>query len=404
MTPTPPTHTSPTPTSPTPTAPTPTSPTPISPTPTSPTPTSPRRVAGLFVGLATLDLVQRVDALPGSDEKATATWQELAAGGPALNAAVVFAALGADATLVTRVGPGPLGRLVADDLRRQNVRLIDLADADYTPAVSAIAVGSGTGARQIISTDAAASTPPAPDDPRLNNLAHETVDIVLIDGHHPDLAHAVLDALTEAGTIDQTDPLGRTDTHGGTDTHGETGSLSGTDSDGLDESTGSIGRPTKPPVVLDAGRWKPPMAQLLPRCSDIICSAAFRLETPAATAGDEASGAPDALLDALLARGARFAAISNGDKPIRWRHAHETGQIEVPPTEVVDTLAAGDALHGAYAWALATRLAESTSEPVTRRPHALSAAAAIATRSTTHRGTRSWLAGLRETHHPGDSP
>lgn len=393
MTPTPPTHTSPTPT-----APTPTSPTPISPTPTSPTPTSPRRVAGLFVGLATLDLVQRVDALPGSDEKATATWQELAAGGPALNAAVVFAALGADATLVTRVGPGALGRLVADDLRRQNVRLIDLADADYTPAVSAIAVDSGTGARQIISTDAAASTPPAPDDPRLSNLAHETVDIVLIDGHHPDLAHAVLDALTEAGTIDQAH------THGGTDTHGETGDPSGTDTDGLDESTASIGRPTEPPVVLDAGRWKPPMAQLLPRCSDIICSAAFRLETPAATAGDEASGAPDALLDALLARGARFAAISNGDKPIRWCHAHGTGQIEVPPTEVVDTLAAGDALHGAYAWALATRLTESPSEPVTRRPPALSAAAAIATRSTTHRGTRSWLAGLRETHHPGDSP
>lgn len=104
----------------------------------STTPPPPRRMAGLFVGLATLDLVQRVDALPGPDDKATATWQELAAGGPALNAAVVFAALGGDATLVTRVGTGPLGRLVADDLRRQNVRLIDLADAGYTPAVSAI--------------------------------------------------------------------------------------------------------------------------------------------------------------------------------------------------------------------------------------------------------------------------
>lgn len=402
-------------------------------TPAQP-PTSPRRRAGLFVGLATLDLVQRVDALPGPDDKATATWQELAAGGPALNAAVVFAALGGDATLVTRVGTGPLGRLVADDLRRQNVRLIDLADAGYTPAVSAIAVDAGTGARQIISTDAGASTPPAPDDPRLNNLAHETVDIVLIDGHHPDLAHAVLDAVTEAralgptdtlgvtGAPTETDPLTETDTHDETDTlteadaHGKTDTLTEADADGeasapadtdthrhgLDQPPGPFRRPTRPPVVLDAGRWKPPMARLLPRCTDIICSAAFRLETPATTADD-----PDALLDALLATGARFAAISNGAEPIRWRHAHGTGQLEVPPTQVVDTLAAGDALHGAYAWGLATRLADSPidpADPIDQRPQALSTAATIATRSTTHRGTRSWLADLRETHRPGDSP
>lgn len=432
-------------------------------TPAQP-PTSPRRRAGLFVGLATLDLVQRVDALPGPDDKATATWQELAAGGPALNAAVVFAALGGDATLVTRVGAGPLGRLVADDLRRQNVRLIDLADAGYTPAVSAIAVDAGTGARQIISTDAGASTPPAPDDPRLNNLAHETVDIVLIDGHHPDLAHAVLDAVTEAralgptdtlgvtGAPTETDPLTETDTHDETDTlteadahgetdtlteagthsetsatgetdtrieadtHGKTDTLTEADADGeasapadtdthrhgLDQPPGPFRRPTRPPVVLDAGRWKPPMARLLPRCTDIICSAAFRLETPATTADD-----PDALLDALLATGARFAAISNGAEPIRWRHAHGTGQLEVRPTQVVDTLAAGDALHGAYAWGLATRLADSPidpADPIDQRPQALSTAATIATRSTTHRGTRSWLADLRETHRPGDSP
>ena len=42
--------------------------------------------------------------------------------------------------------------------------------------------------------------------------------------------------------------------------------------------------------------------------------------------------------------------------------------------------------------------------PIDQRPQPLSTAATIATRSTTHRGTRSWLADLRETHRPGDSP
>lgn len=60
-----------------------------------------RRVRGLFAGLATLDIVSHVDRAPGPDEKVTATWQLVAAGGPALNAAVTFAALGGHALLLT---------------------------------------------------------------------------------------------------------------------------------------------------------------------------------------------------------------------------------------------------------------------------------------------------------------
>ena len=68
------------------------------------------------VGLATVDLVQRVDRLPGLDEKAEAVSAEVAAGGPATNAAVTAAALGATVTLVTAVGAHPLGELIRADL------------------------------------------------------------------------------------------------------------------------------------------------------------------------------------------------------------------------------------------------------------------------------------------------
>jgi sugar/nucleoside kinase (ribokinase family) len=59
------------------------------------------RRTGLFVGLSTLDIVYRVAAPPGPDEKVQAAGQDLAAGGPATNAAVTFAALGGAATLGT---------------------------------------------------------------------------------------------------------------------------------------------------------------------------------------------------------------------------------------------------------------------------------------------------------------
>ena len=64
---------------------------------------------------------------PGVDEKAQAESAEIGAGGPAVNAAVTAAALGADVTLLTAVGRHPLGELIRDDLHRHGVALIDAA-------------------------------------------------------------------------------------------------------------------------------------------------------------------------------------------------------------------------------------------------------------------------------------
>ncbi len=48
---------------------------------------------GLFVGLSTLDLVQRVSRRPGANEKVVAQRCDIAAGGPAAVAAVTFGAI-----------------------------------------------------------------------------------------------------------------------------------------------------------------------------------------------------------------------------------------------------------------------------------------------------------------------
>lgn len=309
----------------------------------------------MFVGLATLDLVQRVERIPGPDAKATADWQELSAGGPALNAAVTFAALGGRAVLVSRVGDGPMGRLIADDLRRHGVLLVDLAAPGFAPPVSAVAVEAATGYRQVVSTDARGPVAAEPIDARrvagglrdaLIDLggagadASPAVAVLELDGHHADLAHAVLDVLRPGGA-------------------------------------GA--------VVLDAGRPKPQFADLLPRCTDVVCSADFRLGEP--EAADEPRAA---LLAGLLARGVRVAASTDGPRPVLLRVAGPDPaviRLPVPAVAVVDTLGAGDALHGAYAWARAHGAGPA---------HALRVAATVASRSCEQRGTRAWLSDLAD--------
>ncbi|BFU44462.1 PfkB family carbohydrate kinase [Krasilnikovia sp. MM14-A1004] len=176
------------------------------------------------VGLATVDLIQRVDRIPGADEKVEAGSAELAAGGPATNAAVAAAALGADVTLVTAVGMHPLAAVIRADLSAYGVRLLDATpDADAAPPVSAVTVLAGTGQRSIVSRNAGGLAAPVP--PALGSVLSRA-DAVLVDGHHPGLATAAARA----------------------------------------------GRP----LIVDAGSWRPVFADVLPHADVVACSATFR--------------------------------------------------------------------------------------------------------------------------------
>ncbi|OJF14299.1 PfkB family carbohydrate kinase [Couchioplanes caeruleus] len=241
------------------------------------------------VGLATVDLVQRVDRVPGVDEKAEALSAEVAAGGPATNAAVTAAALGAEVTLVSAVGAHPLGDLIRADLAAHGVDLLDAAPrATAPPPVSAVTVLDRTGQRTIVSRNARGAEVGVPEDLERTLRA---ADAVLADGHHPALARAAA--------------------HSGR------------------------------PLVLDAGSWRPVFADLLPRAALTACSAAFR------PPGDRP------VAQALRELGASRGAITHGPDPVRWWSGDATGEIEVPPVEAVDTAGAGDAFHGALTVALA---------------------------------------------------
>ncbi|GAA2898539.1 kinase [Actinoplanes cyaneus] len=283
------------------------------------------RVRLVFAGLCTLDILQLVASYPADNEKVTALDQTVAAGGPATNAAVTAACLGASATLLTAVGRHPLAAGIHADLASSGVKLIDLAaDDDGPPSVSSIVVSAGTGNRAVVSTNGAARTLSTPD---LSLLAG--AQAVQVDGHYPEIAAAVLREARRLGI----------------------------------------------PTLLDAGSWKPVTPSLLPLLDVVVCSADFR---------------PPGVTDVpafLAAHGVRWIAISQGPAPIlRWTGGDLRPQ-PVPSTKVVDTLGAGDVLHGALTSAVARRW------PLTDDTFAesLDEAAAVASRSCASFGTRAWM-------------
>ncbi|MFC8427390.1 PfkB family carbohydrate kinase [Streptomyces sp. NPDC057253] len=286
--------------------------------------------AGLFVGLCTLDVIQLVDHVPGSNEKLTAREQVVAAGGPAANAAVAFGHLGGAARLLTGIGAHPLGLAVAADLARLGVGVSDLAAGSVEPpAVSSILVTASSGDRAVASTNATGYRLGPPAD--LEALV-AACDIVEFDGHHMELATETARAARAAGRR----------------------------------------------TVFDGGSWKAGTEGLLPSIDVAVCSEDFR------PPGTES---PEDALGFLREHGVVWCAISRGGRPVLWAGPDGGGTVDVPAVRVADTLGAGDVLHGALTRHLADQ-GELTPEGFVE---ALRAAAVVASRACASFGTRAWM-------------
>ena len=279
---------------------------------------------GVFVGAATLDLHYLVPETRTRDSKGPALGFGMYAGGPAANAAVTFAHLGGAARLWAEVGSHPLGRIIAAELAARGVDLVDLtADSDALPMVSSIFSFVESSDRMSVSShyldNGVAESLPGP--------LPEGAAILLVDGF---LRKPCLDAASRGAA------------------------------QGI-------------PVVLDAGSWKPVMEDLLPMLDVAVCSADFH--PPGTSTHDEA-------LDYLQQRGVARVAVTRGAAPILYRDGADIGLVPIAAGPVVDTLGAGDVLHGALCWFLAAGQPFGT---------ALTEAAAVATRSCRSFGTRAWM-------------
>jgi sugar/nucleoside kinase (ribokinase family) len=79
-------------------------------------------------------------------------------------------------------------------------------------------------------------------------------------------------------------------------------------------------------------------------------------------------------------------AVTHGGSPIQWWQGEAFGVVPVPAVVAVDTLGAGDAMHGAYAFL--------RTDPDLSVAERLAGAAAIAALRCSVVGPREWLAGL----------
>jgi sugar/nucleoside kinase (ribokinase family) len=279
---------------------------------------------GIFVGLSTLDLVYNVDEFPMPNAKVAARDQSIFAGGPATNAAIAFAHLGGQATLVAAVGCHPLAQVLRDELAQLSVRLVDLhPDFCGLPAVSSVTVDRA-GRRNVVSANAVRMVAPAAEaDPALL----EEASIVLVDGHQMQACQAWAAAARSRGV----------------------------------------------PVVLDGGSWKSGTDALLAHVHTAICSADF------CPPGCSGSGE---VFRFLAGRGVANIAITHGAEPIDVFTGGVESSVAVPRVAVVDTMGAGDILHGAYCFYAAKGLGFAA---------ALEAAAKVASASCRFAGTRAWM-------------
>ncbi|WP_189056109.1 PfkB family carbohydrate kinase [Longimycelium tulufanense] len=303
----------------------------------------------LLVGLCTVDLVQRVTELPSPGQKAQSLVADLAAGGPAANAAVAVAATGGDPTLVTALGQHPLAALARADLEQQGVRVVDLSpEHAAAPPVSAVMVRESDGERTVVSRNSA-EIPAHPDDVIPDLVARSAA--VLVDGHHPEIALATAREARRQGV----------------------------------------------PVVLDAGSWKPVLNELLPLVDVCACSSAFTVPGPTRfSAAVHGFGVP------VLIRTA-------GPEPVTWScvygHAPDGtplvvgGQVPVAPVPARDTLGAGDVWHGVFA--LGVACLGRTPGPA-ELPGLVGAANDVAGLRVQHVGPRAWVQPVREQGRGGE--
>lgn len=284
----------------------------------------------VFAGLATLDIIQSVERVPGPNEKVAAHEFQVVAGGPAANAAVAFARCGGAPLLATALPAHPLTAPIEADLASCDVELAVCATYDGPPITASILVTRATGDRAIVSpTGAATSSNPEP--ARLPSL--DGAGALLIDGYFRALSLPLAAEARRRGI----------------------------------------------PVIADVGSHKPHSDEVLAACDVAVVSGDY---APPGT-----SGSPDAVFDHLASLGVAASVITRGERGILYRTASGHGEVMVAPVPVVDTLGAGDFFHGALAWRLA-----SLGRDDARLAEDLTFAARVAGSSLGSFGTRAWLA------------
>jgi len=284
---------------------------------------------GLFIGLTTIDIQYFVNTFPKSNKKVKTVAPDVLVGGPATNAAVAFSKLNNGAFLSSPIGENPFKLFCREDFNQNGLTHFDIVEKQNTnPVIASVITSIESGDRNIFTHHPETINPEITPKELFENTAPE---ILLLDGFYPEFSIECA-KLAKAHDI---------------------------------------------PVIIDGGSWKPQYNVLLEFTDVIICSRDFYPPN---------CGSTKQVINFLQNKNIKNIAISRGEKDILFHTINNRGVVSVSKTEVVDTLGAGDFLHGAFCFYYLEK---------NDFQDALKKASQIASFSCQYKGTRDWLKLLK---------
>jgi sulfofructose kinase len=268
----------------------------------------------ICVGHAAYDVIFPLECFPREDGKYRVEDTIESSGGPAANAACLLASWGVATALVAPLGRDAFGEHVMGSLADHGV-MRDLMEVDpaFSTPVSFIIANRRAGTRTIMTRVWGGRRCIVKEEALVRLSGGDPVKVLLFDGHEPE---ASLDLLRRFP-----------------------GAVSVLDGGSLRAGTETLARAVEYAIV-----------------SERFALSWLRREDPRARWGWESADGVRAALRLLGSIAGRSRAITLGERGCIFYDsaADEYGRIGAYPARCVDTTAAGDIFHGAFAYAIAT--------------------------------------------------
>ncbi len=242
---------------------------------------------GLFVGLSGLDAVFYINGMPEKNQKTKTNRYDIAVGGPALKAAITCSKLGGNATLITGLGNGPLSYQVRKECEKYGIEIIDIMPSKTIPNISFVGIDLLTSTRDIVSGQTIS-------DEKINipESFYKKFDYCLYDCNLPHFTNELVDNLQLYDI----------------------------------------------PLVLDCGSWKDNIEVAIRHSQCIISSSTFKSQND------------QDVFELQKTFAIPKAAKTNGGDPIEINIEGKFDEVSVLKKNNVNTLGAGDVLHGAFCY------------------------------------------------------
>jgi sulfofructose kinase len=253
----------------------------------------------ICLGQSTLDICMPLDQPITENMKFRVYDKTETAGGPSTNASLLLGKWGEDVTLYSRLGNDIYATLIRESLNKAKVKHHSIPCVDFQTPISVILTSKANGNRTIFNC-------PGRIDPSDLSIKEE-VDLLLIDGHEPEITHRFLD---QHPTIVS---------------------------------------------ILDAGGYRQPTVELAQRVTWLVSSQNFAEGYSGVSVDINDPKTWRAMFDKLHELN-KHPVVTLGDKGCLYEEDGQIAHLAAFKVKAIDTNGAGDLFHGAFVYGLAHNL------------------------------------------------